>query len=89
MTEDARLRDIREVMPVEQRDPDQHLRLACLQIVGRLNVRADPRECAEDLVVYVKTGVIMRHCDICGRRAAGDVAACVATDCPCRVAEAA
>ncbi len=38
------------------KDPGVALRLACLQIVARLNMRQDPRVAADVLVAYVKTG---------------------------------
>jgi hypothetical protein len=52
----ARLRELRATSDGEGLDPHQRLRLACLQIVGRLGVRCDPRAAAEDLFDYVING---------------------------------
>lgn len=52
-----RLREVRTEPGEAGLDSHQRLRLACLQIVGRLGVRCDPRVAAQDLVEYVLNGV--------------------------------
>jgi len=51
-----RLREVRTETDEAGLSSLQRLRLACLQIVGRLGVRCDPRVAAQDLVDYVLDG---------------------------------
>jgi hypothetical protein len=51
-----RLREVRSEPEEVGLNSIQRLRLACLQIVGRLGVRCDPRVAAQDLVDYVLDG---------------------------------
>jgi hypothetical protein len=55
--QEARLRELRdEARSNGGGDPDAKLRLAALQIAGRLGFRGNPCDAADAIVHYIKTG---------------------------------